>query len=131
MNLTGLREAAAAALAAIDEVAAGDWVVLAESTDAVQPPCFVLEWGPDPSRTPASFCSDNAQLEVIAVGGRLTPEGAVLTVESMWDAAVAALCDANLRPYESLGPGPHEVGKVAYLAVRIHLRQPVDIARSP
>lgn len=125
MNLTGFRTAVAAALAAIPDVAAGDWVVLPEPSDAVQPPCFMLQWGPDPARVIDTVCTDTVSLEVIAVAGRLTIEGAYPILETMWDQAVTALTAARLRPWQSLAPGSFEIARVAYLAARIQIRQPV------
>ena len=126
MNLSGFKTAVVDALDAIPEVEAGDWVVHRDSTDAVQPPCFVLDWGPDPSRRIESNCTDAAQLEVVAVAGRLTPEGAYPILEAMWDAACTALAAARLRSYQSTGPGPLEVARVMYLSVRIQLRRPIE-----
>jgi hypothetical protein len=123
--LTDLREQVAAALAVIPEVAAGDWTVLPSPVDAVEPPAYVVQWGPDPWRTVDTMCTDTAQLEVIAVAARLEPEANYPILEAMVDAATAALMTARLRPKQTLAPGPFEVAQITYLAARLQLRQPV------
>ena len=50
MNLTGFRESVAQVLAAMPEVTAGEWTVHPLPVDALEPPAFMLSWGPDPWR---------------------------------------------------------------------------------
>lgn len=126
MNLGGLRTAVAAALATIPDVEAGGWTVLDVPVDAIEPPAYVLQWGPDPWRYVDTVCTDTAQLEVIAVAARLTPEANYPTLEAMVDQATAALVTARLRPYQTLAPGPLEVAQITYLTARIQIRHPVD-----
>jgi len=114
------------ALKGIPEVGAGDWAVLPTPTDAVAPPCFVIQWGPDPWRLAFSACADTAQLQVVCIAGRLTPEGAYPLLERMVDSAVAYLGAARLRPAQVLQPGPLEVGNITYLASRVQLARPVS-----
>jgi hypothetical protein len=125
-TLTDLRSAVAAALAAIAEVDSGDWAVIDAPTDAVEPPAFVLQWGPDPWREPLDVCHDAAQLEIVAVAARLTPEANYPILEQMVDAAHTALAAGRLRPARTLRPGPLEVAQITYLAARIQIRRPVD-----
>ena len=124
---TALRLQVEAALAVVPEVAAGDWSIANTALDAVQPPVFILEWGPDPWRQIKTMCVDDLQMEVIAVSARLNPEGNMPLLEAMVDGAIAALYAARLRPYQTLGPGPLEVGNIQYLAARVQLRRPVEI----
>lgn len=125
MTLAELRAAVADALATIPECAAGDWLVHDTPYDAFAPPAFVLVWGPAPWLEPASFCTDTAQLQVVAVSARLTPDATYPIVESMVAAACPALMAARLRPFWVLPPGPFELASVTYLAARIQIRQPV------
>jgi hypothetical protein len=129
--LTVLREQVAAALAVIPAVEAGDWMVLSAPVDAVEPPVYLTQWGPDPWRTINTVCVDDAQLEVIAVAARLEPEANYPILEAMVDDAHTALTAARLRPYQTLAPGPFEVAQVTYLAARLQLRQPVTIGGIP
>ena len=128
MNLTALREAVAAALEPIPEVAAGDWAILPTAYDAVQPPCYLLDWGPDPWRQTATTCADTAQLEVVVVAARLTPEANVPTLEAMVDAACNALAVARMRSPITLGPEAIELGNITYLGARVQVRQPVEVS---
>jgi hypothetical protein len=123
VNLTALREAAGAALVELDP----DWTVLLEPVDAVQPPCYLLTWGPNPTRVTETVCSDLAQLTVIVIAGRLTVEGVLPVWEAMTDAACSALAVARLRPYQTIGPAPEEYGQISYLAGRIQIRRPIDV----
>jgi hypothetical protein len=125
VNLGELRAAVTAALSGIPDVTAGDWTVFDAPVDAVEPPCYMVRWGPDPWRTVESVCTDLAQLEVIAVAARLTPEANYPTLEALVDGAVTALAQARLRPYQTLSPGPFEIAQITYLAARIQLRRPV------
>lgn len=127
--LTDLRTGVAAALAPIPEVVVGDWQVVAEPVDMVEPPAYLVVWGPDPWGTPLTMCYDNAQLEVVCVSARLTPEATYPIVEAMVDAARVALAAAQFRPYGWLAPAPFEIGQVTYLAARLQLRQPVTLAQ--
>lgn len=127
MNLAGFRTAVAAALAPVPDVASGDWQILDAPVDAVQPPCFMLVWGPDPWRFIDTNCTDTAQLEVICIAARLTPEANYPVVEAMVDAATAALAQARLRPYQTLAPAGFEIAQVTYLAARLQIRRPVTI----
>lgn len=123
MNLTELRTAVATALLDLDP----DWTVLPEPLDAVQPPCFMLDWGPDPTRVIETVCTDTAQLEVIVIAGRLTIEGVVPVWEQMVDAACTALAGARLRAYQTIGPAPADFGQITYLSGRLQIRRPVDV----
>ena len=125
--LTGLRADTAAALAVIPEVVAGDWQVHADPVDLLEPPAYMVVWGPDPWGVPHTVCHDTAQLEVVCVSARLTPDATYGVVEAMVDAARAALTAARLRPYAWLGPAPFEIGQVTYLAARLQIRQPVSL----
>lgn len=126
MNLGELRTAVADVLAGISEVDAGDWTVHPVPVDAIDPPAFVLQWNPAPWRSIASVCTDTAQLEVLAVAARLTPEGENYpTLERMVDAANTELATARLRPFQTLPPAPLEIAGIAYLAARIQIRRPV------
>lgn len=125
--LTMLRESIAAALETIPEVAAGDWVVLPVPVDNLEPPAYLVIWGPDPWRTVGTICGDTAQAEVVAVAARLTPEANYPVIEAMVDAAHTALYTARLRPYQTLVPGPFEIAQVTYLAARLQIRRPVTI----
>lgn len=124
---TALRLQVEAALAVVPEVVAGNWTIASTPLDAVQPPVYMLEWGPDPWRTIKTMCVDDLQMEVIVISARLTPEGNMPLLEAMVDDAVAALYTARLRPYQTLGPAPLEVGNIQYLAARVQLRRPVEI----
>jgi hypothetical protein len=126
MNQTALREAVAAALGDIPEVVAGDWTVLAVPVDALEPPAFMLRWGPDPWREPQAFCTDLARLEVICVADRLTPEANYPILEQMTDAAHVALSAVQLRPNRLAPPGPFEIAQVTYLAARWQIVRPID-----
>lgn len=121
--LTDLRTAVASAITNLDP----DWPVLAEPTDAVAPPCFMLAWGPDPTLLEQTMCADIAQLEVIVIAGRLTTEGAYPIFEAMCDAARSALAVARLRSAQTIGPRAEEFGQVTYLAGRIQIRRPVQL----
>ena len=123
MNLTGLRLAVGDAITGLDD----DWTVLLEPVDAVQPPCFMLSWGPNPTRLIESVCADQAQLEIITIAGRLTTEGVLPVWEAMTDAACSALAAARLRAYQTIGPAPSEHGQITYLAGRIQIRRPIDV----
>ena len=125
--LTDLREQVAAVLAAIDP----DWAVLPEPVDAVAPPCYMIQAGPDPAGTRRTFCAYDAQLEILVIPGRLTTEGAYPLHETMLDAAVAALETAGLAPYGWLGPGPLEIAQITYLTARVQLRQPITVGGTP
>ena len=125
--MTNLRLAAATALEHVAEVAAGEWALHAAPVDAVAPPAFILQWGPDPWRTNLAVCFDPAQLEVVVIADRLTVEGTYPIIERMVDAAADALAVDRLRPASVLRPGPFEVGNVTYFAARIQLRQPVEV----
>jgi hypothetical protein len=126
VNLSAFRNAVGDALDSIPDVTAGDWTVLREPTDAVQPPAFVLVWGPDPWGEPDTSCTDDVQLSVLVVAGRLTIEGNYPIIESMIGAASVALMAARLRPYKWTPPGPFEIGQITYLAARQLIRRPID-----
>lgn len=125
MDLAGLRAAVAQTLGGIPQVAAGDWTVLASPPDAVEPPVFVLVWGPDPMLSVQSACTDTAQLEVIAVAARVEVTGTYPLLEAMVTAAVAALVSARFRPWQTLSPAQFEIAQINYLASRLQLRYPV------
>lgn len=125
--LTVLRQSVAAALAVIPEVVAGDWTVIDTPVDAVEPPAYLIQWGPDPWLTVSSFCTDTAQLEVVAVAARLEPEANYPILEAMVEGAYTALVVARLRPYQTFAPAPFEVAQVTYLAARLQIRRPVTI----
>jgi len=125
--LTSLRLAVAAALGTIPDVIAADWTVIDAPTDAVTPPCYLLDWGPDPWRVELTFCQDAANLEVLVIVDRLTPEANYPTLEAMVDAACNALSVAGMRSPQSLAPAPTELGNVTYLGARVQVRQPVEV----
>jgi hypothetical protein len=127
MDLGELRAAVASALGGIAEVGVDDWTVLDAPVDAVEPPVFMLIWGPDPWRYIDTNCTDTAQLEVVCVAARLEPEANYPTLEAMVDSAIAALTQARLRPYQTLAPGPFEIAQITYLAARLQIRRPVII----
>lgn len=131
MTTAELRAAVVAALGVIPEVAAGDWTVLESPYDAVAPPVFVVAWGPDQWRTVATTCTDDAQLQVMAVSARLTPEATYPILEGMVEQANGVLTTARLRPYMTGAPGPLELGQITYLAARMLLRRPVDTGGNP
>ena len=122
-----VRDRIAAALAAIPQVTAGDWTVLAAATDTVEPPAYVIVDGPDPGGTRQTFCTYQVQFEVLCVAHRLEPEANVLVVDDMIEAAVVALEAAGLAPYQWLVAAPLELAQITYLAARLQLRQPVTI----
>lgn len=122
MNLTTLRTAVATALDTVDP----DTVVHSAPVDAVQPPCYVLQWA-DPWLTPASWCQSFAALEVIAVAARLEPDAQYETLETLITGAYAALNTARLTPTTTSTPLPLEIGSVTYLTARLAVREPVDI----
>jgi hypothetical protein len=127
MNLGDLRAAVADALAGIADVSVDDWTVHPEPVDAIEPPAFMLLWGPDPWRYTDTTCTDTAQLEVVCVAHRLEPEANYVVLEEMVDSAIAALTQARLRPYQTLAPGPFEIAQITYLAARLQIRRPVTI----
>lgn len=126
MKQSALREAVALALEQIPEVVSGEWGVSAVPVDALEPPAFMLRWGPDPWREQQSFCTDLARLEVICVADRLTPEANYPVLEQLTDAACRALDVARLRPARLLAPAPFEIAQVTYLAARWQIVQPID-----
>ncbi len=125
--LGDLRARVAGVLVTLDD----DWMVLDTPTDAVAPPCFMLDWGPDPGGLRRAFCAYDAQLEVLVIPGRLTTEGAYPLFESMLEAALAALEAAGLPASQWLGPGPLEIAQITYLCCRLQLRQPVPMGGTP
>jgi hypothetical protein len=122
VNLTELRNAVGDALLDLDP----DWFVLYEPVDAVQPPCFMLQWGPDPWGVESTMCTDLVALEVIVVAGRLTTEATYEILETMVDTALDALAAARLRPARYLRPAPLEIGQVTYLTARLQIHRYTD-----
>lgn len=122
MNLRGYRDAVAAALDDLDD----NWTVLPGPVDALDPPAFLLVWGPDPYREPLTVCTDTASLQVVVVSGRFVPDAADLC-DDMVDAAYAALTAAGFRPVSGLAPAAFDIGNRTYLAARIQLSRPVTI----
>jgi hypothetical protein len=131
VTLAELRAAVADALATIPECAAGDWPIHDTPFDAFAPPAFVLVWGPAPWLEPGTYCTDTAQLQVVAVAARLTPDATYPILESMVHAAAPALMAARLRPFGVLPPGPFELASITYLAARIQIRHPVEMEVTP
>jgi len=125
MNLAGFRAAVAQTLGTVAHVADGTWALLPAPVDAVEPPAYVLVWGPDPMLAIQTVCTDQAQLEVVAIAARLEPQANYPVLEDMVDAAIAALTPAGLRPWQSLAPAPFQIAQLDYLASRIQIRQPV------
>lgn len=126
MNQAGFRAAVAQALRGVPQVVAGDWAVFAQPVDALQPPAYLLAWV-DPMRARQTVCTDQAQLEVVAVTARLEPEPNYDLADAMVDAAHAALLGAGLRPWQSLAPAAYPLASLTYWAARIQIRQPVTI----
>lgn len=124
MNGSAFRTAVADALRTID---LGDDTpqVLDVPVDAVEPPAYLLRWGPDPWLTVDTHCMFRAQLEVLCIAGRLTPEANYPILETIVDSAAAALDVARLRPYQVLSPAPLEVAQITYLAARMQIRRPI------
>jgi len=122
VNLTAYREAVADALTDLSD----DWTVLAGPVDALAPPCFMIQWGPDPWRVPQGACFDACTLEVWVVVGRHQP-AELDTLEAMVDAAAAALQTAGFRHQTMLAPAPLDIGKHVRIAARIQITQPVTI----
>ena len=115
------------ALGKITQVAMGDWGLFPGPVDALEPPAYVIVWGPDPMRTVATYCTDTTQLSVVAIGARLDIQGAYPVMADMADAANDALAAAGLRPWQSLAPAPFEMANLNYLAARILVRHPVTL----
>lgn len=126
MDQGEFRAAVASALAAIPEVASGDWALFAEPPDALQPPAFFLQWV-DPMRTVQTMCTDTAQLEVFVVTARLSEESNYDLGDAMVDAAHNALGAFGFRPWQSLAPTPTPIASLTYWASRIQIRQPVTV----
>jgi len=127
VNQSDLATAVFEALAAIDQVAAGDWGCFPGPVDGVEPPAYVVVWGPDPMRTVESMCTDTAQIQAVAIGARLDIQGTYPVMAEMADAAVAALTAVSLRPYQSLAPAPFEMANLNYLAARVLVRQSITV----
>jgi hypothetical protein len=118
------RARVAAALEPLD----AEWSVHPAAVDALTPPAFVLVWVDDPrwlSRSTA--CAYGARLDVVCVAGRLDPAPGIETLETMVEAAVAALDAAAVPATDVAAPAPFEAGGVRYLAARLLLRTPVTI----
>lgn len=122
MNLTQLREAVAAALDGVSD----EWTVHPTLVDAAQPPAFMVTWV-EPWLAPASFCESYAELDVIAVAGRLAPDEQYETLEAMVAGVYNALATVDLAPRGTSAPYPMELAQVTYLAARVHVRQPVEL----
>ena len=127
MNQSDVAQAVFDALNKIAQVAMGDWAAFPGPVEGLEPPAYVVLWGPDPMRTIESMCSDQVQIQVVAVGARLDIQGTYPVMAVMADAAVAALAGAGLRPYQSLAPAPFEMANLNYLAARILIRQSVSV----
>jgi hypothetical protein len=122
MKLGDYRAAVAAALEGLDD----DWTVIDGPTDAVDPPCYMLQWGPDPWREPQGACFDATNLTVYVVVGRHQPAQLDLC-EFMVDRAAVALLAAGLRHVLMLAPAPLDIGGHTRIVARIQLTQPVQI----
>ena len=122
MNLDGFHAAVAAALEGLDP----EWVVHPDPVDNLQPPCFLVQAAFDwfNEQTP---CTDMAEVEVIVVGGRLTPEGGYPLIRAMTDTARNALAAAGLRPYRGTRPEAFPIAQVTYLAAHLFIRRPVEL----
>jgi hypothetical protein len=120
VNLDELHAAVTAALVDVDP----DMAVLTP-VDALEPPAFIVQAGRDPWLSIRTVGADVAEVEVVAVQARLTPEANYPALLAMVDQAADALAAAALRPYEALRPAPFEIGGVTYLAARLEIRQPV------
>lgn len=123
MNLREYRDAVAAALEQIGE----EWSVHHGPHDAIQPPAFMLRWGPDPWREPAGVCADMARLEVVCMQPRLDVHQTADLLDDMVDAAAAALLDGGFRAVEWVAPHASSIGKITYIAAIARLVQPVTI----
>lgn len=120
MNVGELFAAVTDALVAVNP----EWPVF-DPVDALEPPAFVVQAGRDPWLSIASMAADTAEIEVVAVQARLTPEANYPVLIGMIDTAADALAAADLRAYEMLRPAPFEIGGITYLAGRLEIRQPV------
>jgi len=125
VNLAGLRAAVNTALAGLPDVASGVWALLPTPVDAVEPPAFVIVWGPDPMLAIQTVCADLAQIEVVAIAARLEPEANYPVLEDMIEQAIGALAPAGLRPWQTLAPAPFQIAQMDFLASRIQIRLPV------
>lgn len=118
--LAELRTAVADALTAacVDNP---EWSVLPATVDALTPPAYMVEWGDPWLDGPATACRYNAVVSVRVVGGRIDADTGLETVESMVEAATAALDHAKLPVRVATPPRDSIIGNVHYLAAFLAL----------
>lgn len=124
MTLTELRVLIADKLTGLDP----EWVVIPGPSDVITPPAYLLDWGDVLGGIwllPNTFCTMNAQMEVVIIAERLEPTPGFETLEAMVAAAATALSSCGV--VQVLSPAPFVVGGVQHLAARLLLRQTVDI----
>lgn len=129
LSLTGVRAAAAAALAPAAE---GDPVVLPDLVDAVDPPALMLEWN-DPWVTMQTVAGGlgvfYASMNVLCFASRIEPGPGIETLERLIDFTLERLqADAYSWPLSaSQAPRVFEIAGIPLLGARLSFRVPIAL----
>lgn len=125
MSLTGLREAAAAALA---PQGPDDPPVLMAPVDSLEPPALMLAWD-EPWLTFNTPCFWYARLAVSCWAGRLSPDAGIAALEELVTYVTARMrADAYPWPHEATrAPRMVEIGAVPLLMARVVYTAPVSL----
>jgi hypothetical protein len=132
MTLEALRDAAADALAPVDDT---DPTVLVDVVDSLTPPALMLIWG-DPwlqpglgQRPTMGPCVWEARLQVLAVAGRLEPGPGIRTLEQLVTYVVDRMkADTYTWRLDSVsGPRVIDIGNLAWLGARVTYLVPTAV----
>lgn len=135
LHLTAVRDAAAAALAPVDD---DDPMVFGDAVDALVPPALLLDWADpwiEPAHTIGSIgaCQWTARLQVICIAGR-TDLGAGQDVLEQLVALTVARLEAD--PYtwtlENVSaPLTRDLAGISYLAANVVYAVPTSLREAP
>lgn len=131
LHLTGIRDAAAAALEPVDDA---DPMVFVDAVDSLTPPALLLDWA-DPWVEPAHTigtiggCQWAARLQVICIAGRLEPGAGVDVLEQLVSLVVARLeADPYQWTLDSVSaPLQRDLAGISYLAANVVYTVPTTL----
>ena len=131
LPLVGVRDAAAAALAPVDDA---DPMVFVDAVDSLTPPALLLDWADpwlEPAHTIGSIgaCQWTARLQVICIAGRLEPGAGVDVLEQLVTLVVARL---HADPYtwtlySVSAPLQRDLAGISYLAANVVYAVPTTL----
>jgi hypothetical protein len=135
LALTAIRDAAAAALAPVDD---DDPMVFVDAVDSLVPPALLLDWA-DPWLEPAhglgsiGACQWTARLQVICVAGRLEPGAGVDVLEQLVSLTVARLeADPYAWTLDTVSaPLQRDLAGISYLAANVVYAVPTSLREAP